>query len=210
MTTTKARTRGAKRQRQRQRRISLPGGQSVPQRSMPGHRSDLDPQEPADALALSVRARLTGCTAEEARDVLAAEDLGRCIRAMRSKPEDRRALLTVWQGLCAAWANYCTRYLGVTPTPQAAALPMLPEPMQTDQSLRVDLRTGDERDEAASRVWLDWLESLMALPAGERNALRGHLQGYAAPVWDDCAPGPTRTGLLAVKALDALHLAQGG
>lgn len=203
--TTKARTKAAKRRSKSKRRITLPGGDSVPQPVAQGRRVDLEPQEPADVVALTARARRTGCTVEDARDVLAADDMGRCIRYMRPGTEDRRALLTVWQGLCASWANYCARCLSIAPTPQAAALPMLPEPMQTDQGYRIDLRTPSERDEAARRVWIDWIGALMDLPADERHALRGHLQGYGAEVWDPDALQPTRHGAMAVKALAALH-----
>ncbi|WP_068305835.1 hypothetical protein [Pararhodobacter sp. CCB-MM2] len=203
---TKAKSKAAR--RKLKRAITLAGGGSVPQPATQGRRADLEPKEAADVVALTARARRTGCSVEDARDVLAGEDMGRCIMAMRPGAEDRRALLGVWQGLCASWANYCARCLSITPTPQAAALPMLPEPMQTDQSLRVDLRTGDERDEAARRVWFEWLTALMDLPPDQRHALRGHLQGYGAEVWSEEATAPTRAGALAIKALATLHLAR--
>ena len=155
--------------------------------------------------ALRVRARLTGCTVEEAQDILAADDMGRCIRAMRRGNTARRNLLGTWQAISAAWHNYTTRCLSITPGAQSAALPMLPDPMQTDQSLRVDLRSGEEKDAAARRVWCDWLAAILALPPDQRHAVRGHLQGYAAPIWDADSLQPTRTGALAIKGLAALH-----
>jgi hypothetical protein len=196
---TKAERQRAKRQRARQ--ITLTGAETRDRAATRGPRHT----EPPDQVALTARARRTGCTVEEARDVLAGEDMGRCIRFMRPGGEDRRDLMGVWQGITASWHNYATRCLSLTPTPQAAALPMLSDPMQTDQSLRVDLRTSDERDEAALRVWFEWLARLMDLPADQRHALRGHLQDYGAPVWDADARRPTRHGALAVKALAALH-----
>lgn len=202
---TKART---KAKRRRIKRITLSGGETAPQRPTQGHRTDLY-QEPADQTALRVRARLTGCTMEEARDILASDDMGRCIRAMRSGNTDRRNLLTTWQAISAAWHNYATRCLSITPGAQSASLPMLPDPMQTDQSLRVDLRSAEEKDAAARRVWFDWLEAMLALPADQRHAVRGHLQEYAAPVWCPNNLRPTRSGALAVAALDALHKARG-
>jgi hypothetical protein len=209
---TKARTK-AQRRLQRGRRanlITLAGGDQISARKPQGHRADLTPQEPADLVALTVRARLTGCTVEDARDVLASEPMGRCIRALRSSAQDRRDLLGVWQSLCAAHANYAHRCLSLTTSAQSSSLPMLPDPMQTDPSLRVDLRTPDERDEAARRVWLEKLEALMALPPGQRHALRGHLQGYGADIWDTDRLRPTAAGQLAVEALAALHLAERG
>lgn len=201
---TKAAT---KAKRRRRKGISLPGGKTAPRRVTQGRRTDLQ-EPPADAVALAVRARLTGCTVEDARDVLAGEDLGRCIMAMRPNPQDRRDLLGIWQGISAAWWNYSTRCLSLTPSAQSSSLPMLPEPMQTDQSLRIDPRTGEEKDEAARRVWFAWLDALMALPSGQRHALRGHLQGYGAEVWHPGARQPTRAGALAVAALAALHKRQ--
>jgi hypothetical protein len=204
---TKARTKGSRR---RKRQVTLAGGNVVPQPATQGRRTDMVQEPPADRVALAARARLTGCTAEDARDILASEDMGRCIRALHDNAEPRRALLTVWQGLCAAWANYCARCLSINPSAQAANLPMLPDPMQTDQGYRIDTRTGDERDEAARRVWFDALERLMTLPADQRAALRGHLQGFAAPLWDADRLRPTRTGVLAVEALAGLHKTRGG
>ncbi len=200
---TKARTKAAR--RRSKRRITLAGGEAVPQPAAQGRRSDLEPREPADAVALAARARLTGCSVEEARDVLASDDMGRCIRWAVRDDRTRRELLDVWQGLSASWHNYATRCLSLTTTPQAASLPMLPNPMQTDPSLRVDLRTAEERDEAARNSWFAWLDDLMALPSENRHALRGHLQGYGAPVWDADRARPTAGGRLAVKALSSLH-----
>jgi hypothetical protein len=201
---TKARTAAQRRResRARKRQITLAGADPVQRKVTHGPRPA---EPPADAVALAYRARFTGCTVEDARDVLAGEDMGRCILAMRPNPQDRRDLLTAWQGINSAWHNYRARCLSLPPGPQAAALPMLPEPMQTDQSLRVDLRTGDERDEAARNAWFGWLEQLMALPPDQRHALRGHLQDYGAPVWDADTHRPTRAGALAVAALAALH-----
>ena len=203
---TKARTKG---QRRRQRAITLPGGARIPQPATQGRRVDLEPQEPADLIALAARARLTGCTVEAARDVLAGEDMGRCIIALARSPERRRDLFSVWQALNAAWHNYATRCCSITPTPQAAALPMLPDPMQTDPSLRIDIRTADERDEAARRVWFEWIDLLMhRLTFPQRHALRGSLHGYGAEVWNPDERKPTKAGHLAVEALAALHAAR--
>lgn len=207
---TKAKTAGQKRRIKRTRRITLPGGDSVPQRPTGTDRWHTQQAEPpADVVALKARASRTGCTVEDARDVLAADDMGRCIRAMRPGIEDRRALLTVWQGISASWANYAARVLGKAASPQAAALPMLPEPMETDPSLRVDLRTPDERDEAAIRSWQGWREAFNALPVAESLSITGAVYGTSAVLWDADALQPTRHGAMAVKALAALHIARG-
>jgi hypothetical protein len=209
---TKARSKAAR--RRRANLISLPGGEQI--NSAPVHipRAGRKAEPPADAVALAHRAKFTGCTVEEARDVLASSDMGRCIRflardqAKKPREASRADLLTVWQGISAAKQNWQQRITSSNPNPQAAAIAMLPETMQTDTGHSVDLRTADERDNAARRVWYHWLALLMELPPGERHALRGHLDGYEAPIWCADNHAPTHTGALAVKALAKLHLAQ--
>lgn len=201
---TKAAT---KAKRRRRKGISLPGGKTAPRRVTQGRRTDLQ-EPPTDAVALAVRARLTGCTVEDARDVLAGEDLGRCILAMRTNPQDRRDLLTVWQGISAAWWNYSTRCLSLTPSAQSSSLPMLPEPMQTDQSLRIDPRTGEEKDEAARRVWDGWEAAFRALPLQQALIIANAARDTAPCLWNIDRLVPTRHGALAVAALAALHKRQ--
>lgn len=207
---TKAATKAQKLRRKRARKITLPGGATVEQAPAQGRRVDLEPQEPADRTALAARARLAGCAAEEARDVLAADDMGRCIRYMRPDQRERRALLDVWQGISAAWANYCARVLSRQSTPQSAALPMLSESMQTDQSLRIDLRTGDEKDRAAARIWDEWRAAFKALPPDQAVTIAAAARGMSAPLWNADALRPTRHGAIAVKALAELHKARNG
>ena len=206
---TRARTAAQKRRDKRTARaatITLPGGELAPQKPTGRDRRHINQKDPhADKVALTARARLTGCTVEEARDVLASDDMGRCIRYMRKNPEDRRALLNVWQGISAAWANYCTRCLSLTPNAQSASLPMLPEPMQTDPSARVDLRTPDERDEAARRVWDEWNTAFNSLPVECALAVAQASRGDGPKLWDADELRPTRQGCIAVKGLAGLH-----
>ena len=202
---TKARTKAQR----RRKGITLPGGKRIPQPAAQGRRVDLEPQEPADLIALATRARLTGCTVEEARDVLASEDMGRCIRYLIQNEQKRRDLFSVWQSFNAVWHNFAGRCLSITPTPQAAALPMLPEVTQTDPTVRADPRSHDERDDAARRNWYDWIDLLMhRLTAPQRHALRGSLHGYGAEVWTPDKRAPTKAGELAIEALAILHLAR--
>ena len=202
---TKAKTKAKRRQRARKRQISLSGAQPVERKPTRGPRQA---EPPADSVALAARAKRTGCSVEEARDVLAATPMGRCIRYMRPNPQDRRDLLTVWQSISAAWMNYFQRYLGISPTAQAVALTMLPEVMQTDPGLRVDLRTADEKDAAARRMWLEWREAFVALPR-EQALIIADASCHAGPrLWDADKLRPTRHGALAIAALAALHKAR--
>jgi hypothetical protein len=207
---TKARTAAQKRRDKAARRITLAGGESVAQRPTGRDRTHTNqPAEPADRVALDARARRAGCTRDEARDPLLTDDLGLCIRFLICRERDRRDLAQTWRDLCAAKLNWNQRILCANPHPQAAAIAMLPEPMETDQSASVDLRHPDERDAAAKRIWEQWLADLMTLPAFDRHALRGAIDGYAPRLWDDRHLHPTRTGCAAVEALVALHKLRG-
>ena len=139
-----------------------------------------------------------------ARDPLHGDDMGRCILALTTEDE-RRTITETWAALSGAWANYCTRILNRPLGPQAAAIAMLPERMQADTSLRVDIRTSDERDAAAKRAWLHWHARMAALPTPMHGwALRGALYGFMGDeaLWLDRAP--TASGRLAVAALRML------
>ena len=86
---------------------------------------------------------------------------------------------------------------------------MLPDPMQTDPSLRIDIRTALEKDEAARRIWYEWIDLLMhRLTAPQRHAVRGALHGYGAQLWNADTLRPTTEGILAVQALGILHIAR--
>jgi hypothetical protein len=135
--------------------------------------------------------------------------MGRCIMALVADTQRRRDLFSVWQAFNAAWDTYLTRCRSITPTPQAAALPMLPEAMQTDPTVRADPRTHDERDAAARDRWHEWIDLLMhRLNDPHRHAVRGALHGYGAQLWNEDALRPTNEGILAVQALGILHLAR--
>jgi hypothetical protein len=140
-----------------------------------------------------------------AQSPLAGDPLGRCIMAMIPSRRSQDELKSVWQDISAAKQNWQQRYAGTNPNPQAAAIAMLPEPMQTDDSHSIDLRTPEERDAAAVRGWEFWLALLMELPPSDRHALRGYLDGYGLPLWRDECHAPTLSGAAAVRALVALH-----
>jgi hypothetical protein len=203
---TKARTKAAR--RRRSNLISLPGGRVIDTRKDHAPQAGRRAEPPADAIALASRAKLTGCTVEAARDVLAGEDMGRCILAMRPSAQDRRDLLGVWQGVSSAWANYLARCVGIAATAQSSTIPMLPDPMQTDQSLRVDLRTADERDAAARRVWDEWRAAFNRLPLEQALIITEAVYHRGPSLWNADTHQPTRHGALAVKALASLHHAR--
>ena len=190
-------TKGAKKRRKKAR-ITLPGGESAPQRVGQGRRTDIDQSPPPIHKARAARCKLDkGSTLHES-------DMGRCILAL-SEGQERADLAEAWADLSAARRNYLMRIIGQTGDPQGAASPMLTEAMETDPSLRVDLRSPGEKDEAAERRWLEWCGRIETLPAPQMKwALRGALDGFMGDgsLWRDGAP--TRSGLAAVQALKLL------
>lgn len=184
--------------RRRKKRITLPGGIVIAQRITQGRRTDLQDGPPPIHAARARRCPLDSASA------LHESDMGRCILAL-SAGDERAALADTWAALSAARRNYRMRIIGQTGDPQCAASPMIHDRMETDQSLRVDLRTSDERDEAARRAWDAWSGMMAAFPAPQyRWALRGALDGFMgeASLWRDGAP--TACGTVAVSALKLL------
>ena len=157
------------------------------------------------ATVLQARMRQTGITdPQEARQPMCGNDMGLCIRALATGDE-RADLLNAWAAISASHRNYRMLVIGQTGTPQGAAIPMIPEPMKTDPSLRVDLRDHNTRVEAAKRAWEAWEGKMRTLPAPNlRWALSGAISGFLGDgaLWRDQAP--TMLGKTAVMALRSL------
>lgn len=128
-------------------------------------------------------------------------DLGFVMEA-RLKDVDVSRLWSVWQAWCSAERTYRVRILGMGDGPQCAALPLLPEDMQTDQSATVDVRSPDERDRDAVNGWMRWRGFIGHLSTQERVALHQARTGDGPALWD--AGQPTSPGLFALHALSAL------
>jgi len=170
--------------------------------------------EDASRVALDARVRRGAKDRDEARDPLHGTDAGRCILHMTDKargaaPEkadkERRAITETWASLSSAWENYCTRILGRPVGPQCAAIAMVPDKAEADPSLRIDLRTVEERDAAAKRAWQAWLDRIKALDLPQhRWAVRGAAQGFMGDevLWR--GREPTASGCAFVAALKLL------
>ena len=187
-------TKGAKKRRKKAR-ITLPGGESAPQRVGQGRRTDIDQSPPPIHKARAARCKL------DKGSPLHESDMGRCILAL-SEGQERADLAEAWADLSAARRNYLMRIIGQTGDPQGSASPMLTDTMETDPSLRVDLRSPSERDDAARRAWSDWMARIKALPApGMIWAIRGALDGFMGEgrLWRDGKP--TASGAVAVHAI---------
>lgn len=192
----------AQRRRAKRSKITLPGGAEVAQRPTGRDRRHINQPVDAMGVASEARKRRSGIPdAKEALQPLCGTDLGLCIHAMTTGQE-RHDLANAWAAMSASHRNYRTLIIGRTGDPQGAAIPMLPEPMETDPSLRVDLRTQAQREEAAKRAWHEWWRKIEALPVPSLKwALSGALNGFMGEdaLWRDQAP--TATGRTAVMAL---------
>lgn len=170
------------------------------------------PEDPRKT-ALQARCRISGIQdPKEAARALLGTQMGLCINALAegkgeaARKSDLADLTEAWQAISASHRNFRLLVIGQTGNPQGAAIAMVPDPVETDPSLRVDLRTHEERVEAAKRSWAGWEARIAALPVPNLKwALRGALEGFMGEdtLWRDCAP--TTSGRLAVKALRRLE-----
>lgn len=187
------------------RQISLPGADPVPQSATGRDRTGTNKPQDALETALQARARVLGVrySVDERRalsDALCGSEMGLCIRHINPDTETRALLWDAWQAISAARRNYRERIIGMSGSPQGAAIAMVPDAMQTDQSHTVDVRTADERDDAAIRAEAYWREMIAALPRRRlRSAIRVALDEIEGALWRDCAP--TARGANAVAAL---------
>jgi hypothetical protein len=193
-----------KARKRRAKSITLPGGDQIPQRPSGRDRVATPQADPMETV-ITARQRRSGITdAKDARQPLCGDDLGLCIHASATG-DARAALANTWAALSASHRNFRVMVIGQTGNPQGAAIPMIPEPMETDQSLRVDLRTHDERVAAAKASWTGWQAKINALPIPNlRWAIKGALDGFLGDgtLWRDRKP--TATGVAAVSALRLL------
>jgi hypothetical protein len=162
--------------------------------------SALEEREPEDraAAVAAIAARVKAKRKRAALDPLQGSDMGRCIAVH----PDRETLAQAWGALSAAHRAFRTRIIGKTGDPQGATIAMLPEKIDIDPSLRVDLRTSEEKDDAAARGWASWQASIRALPTPQHKwAITGALDGFLGgeALWRHRAPTPV--GKLAVAAL---------
>ena len=199
-----------KRRRKKAAKITLPGGAEIPQRATGRDRRHTNQPEDARKGPLEARLRVAGIcpTAEAIKAAVApafGHDVGLCINAITKGDEATKAWDT-FTHLCASYRNYQMLYVGQTGNPQCAAIAMIPEPMETDPSLRVDLRTHDEKVRAAKASWAAWEVRIKALPFPQfRMAIGGVLRGFLGDgtLWRDGKPTDTgRTVVAAIRAME--------
>lgn len=131
-------------------------------------------------------------------------DVGYCANHLLS-PKDAATVVKTFNHISASYRNYMVYFVGQTGNPKCAAIAMIPDAMETDPSLRVDLRTHDEKVSAAKASWAAWEKRMNALPFPQMKwALGGALRGFLGDgtLWRDAKP--THTGRTVVAALQAM------
>lgn len=153
--------------------------------------------------ALTARQRRMGGkgSLDDANAPMLTSELG-CIIASKLKRDEAAQLWSLWQQYSMAERTYRIRYIGTTGDPQGAAIQMVPEPMQSDQSASVDMRSQDERDRDAVNNWMRWQGHLGCLTAHQASALRQAERGNGKLLWDEGIA--TNAGLYTFDALLAL------
>lgn len=187
----------------------MAGGKQVDQLPSGKDRRHTNQAEDARKPALEARCRFAGITAtpdsiKAAVSPVFGDDIGLCIHA-ESKPDEVPKLWDAFCRMTAARRLWRMRHLGITGDPQNSAIAMIPEPMQADPSLHVDIRTTEERDQAASRAEAYWRGQLdiIAIPQW-RSALRSAADGFGGPWWRDGRP--TQAGKWVVAGLASIAM----
>ncbi len=180
----------------------------VPKRQPNGqHRQRADKPQDPQKTALGARCRLFGIANTPAnRKFLSGQHSGShlgYVMQANCDPQDIPPLWDTWHGFCSALRTYRIRYIGMSATAKGAALQMMPEPMETDPSLTVDLRDSDERDRDAVNAYMRWKGDLWCLSVRERSLLSDAESETGKDLWKDGQA--TRAGLDTLAALRALH-----
>lgn len=135
--------------------------------------AELDPR----TLNLSNRARTAGKdpTSRQDREDMAhqsyATEAGCVIRAVIKNQQEAIKAAEAYTGMVAAHDRYMTRVIGATPHAKGSKHEMMPEVLETMPGDSNDLRTGEEKDEAAKSSWLMWDAHVQSLSGLNRAAI---------------------------------------
>jgi hypothetical protein len=207
---TKAKSMAARRRiKKRDKPLSLANGDAAsPMRGQGSRKPAEDPRTVARAARQRRFAWHPSLGPINWDDALAASPVGLCIMATKD-----RDLSMIWHDLDAAHRDYRTRCLNTTGEPKCATAPVMPETMEAGETLRLDLRTTEEKARAARQRWLIWEARLARLPTPMHKqaiqaAMGGGLNPKAWQFWG--ASGlPTASGRLLIAALSNLATTNG-
>jgi hypothetical protein len=199
---TKAISKAARRRiRKREKPITLANGDTAPPIRGQGARK---PAEDPRAVARAARQRRFAWHPSLGPinwdDPLAASPVGLCIMASKEP-----GLSATWHDLDAAHRDFRAKCLNTTGEPKCATAPVMPERMEAGETLRLDLRTADEKAKAARQRWLIWEARLARLPTPmHRQAIQAAMGGGLNPqAWQFWGASglPTASGRLLIAAL---------
>jgi hypothetical protein len=161
------------------------------------------PAEDPRATALAARCHQMGKTPTREERAAAAHPaagspLGMVALHVHGQREAAK-LWGVWQAFGIAERAYRVRILGMTGTPANAAISMLPERVEVEESLSPDLREPPEKDADAVRAWMHWRGLIGQLDAVDSLLLHAAERGNGPELWRDGKP--TTVGLATCAAL---------
>ena len=203
---------GDRRGRAAKAKIELPGIAPVKRRVKQGRQRMREIQKEREAEAhdiptLKARARQIGaCDSDtavlrEMRSPSVADSAGRSL--VLSEGHDGAAHLVETYGALRIANERAGRAMGVGVYPKSGKIEMMPDRMETSADAPPpDLRTQDERDEAAERAWAIWSGRLAQLPMGAASSIWTAIYG-----WADLHDGAriTSAGQRFVAAMKDLH-----
>lgn len=134
---------------------------------------ELDPR----ALNLGNRARMAGKDPKSRRDredmahQSYATEAGCVIRAVIKDQQEAIKAAEAYTGMMAAHERYMTRVIGAVPHAKGSKHEMMPEVLETMPGDSNDLRTAEEKDEAAKAAWMMWDAHIQSLSGVDRAAI---------------------------------------
>ena len=144
----------------------------------------------AQSSNLIARVRQMGKPATEANLVAArnqalGEPAGQAIYLLADNKATKARAAKLW-AVYAAWTASCTRYwrlaLQMSPHSKCAKIEMAPERMETRDDFTPDLRSEDEKVNAATSAYMSWEGRLGQLSAMDRAALWDVALGRQSPL----------------------------
>ena len=202
----KAYTKGAK------RRVKKLAGvadlEEIPKRRRDGKRRQTTdaPRDPRKTV-LEARCRQMGLDdTQKNKKAASAPHIGCQVGKVMDKTLTAAETARRWKAfedMLGAEAAYFSRYIGQGQYPRSAAMQMVRERFEVEESTRIDLRTEEEKARAAVNSWMAWQGILGHLSSGERIAI-DLAKRDTFELWDAATATPTRLGLASCEALGRL------
>ena len=204
-------TKGAKLRAKKERQgIGMPSLAPAPRKEPNGRKQretkDADGAErDASATVLKARARHMGQPSRKAKDMRdprMSEQAGQAI-AILCNGELGDRLWQHYKDMTSVEDRY-HRSNGTSIHPKTAKIEMTPERFEARPDDAVDMRTEEERDEAAKKAWDVWSKRLDALSIGGKAAIATAKHGFSDLVQDGKATPAGERFVRAMVDLDAV------